>query len=410
MLLRNAGLWTKINLVIALILSGFFALAAWFDYRQQQQVVVEESVAKARLVAAAAIRAREYISEQLRVGGVELTKERYGLIPVVASNRIGSETGKDVGYRIRQVSLRYRNPGNAPDIFEQEALRRFAADPGRTEYYAVGKSDGERVFRYLQPFRAEESCLECHGDPAAAPAFLREIYPVERDPSYGYRLGEIVGAASVTIPLHQLDRQVAANLRLDLLHTGGIFLALIVFLGLLLRRTVTRPLDELGSALARVERTGNFTTRLQVSSRDEIGRLTDGFNSMMGELERNIGQLEESERRFRLLTETAHDSIVSFLANGQIILFNQRAERLFGYGRSEVLGQRVDQLIHPDCRELAGRSVEAFLQQEEEALLRENRRVLGRSRDGRLLTLEMALSVAESDGHRFYTAVLRDRS
>lgn len=409
MLLRNASLWTKINLVVAVVLTAVFAAASWLDYRQQQRMVEQESVAKARLVAASAIRAREYISDQLLSGKVQLSQERYGLIPVVASNRIGAATGRDVGYQVRQVSNRYRNPANAPDPFESETLKKFAADPALREFYAVSQSEGERVFRYLQPFRAEESCLECHGDPATAPAFLRAIYPVERDPAYGYRLGEIVGAASVTIPLHQLDRQVAANLRFDLLHTGAIFLALIAFLGLLLRRTVTRPLHELGEALARVERTGNFATRLPARGSDEIGRLSDGFNRMMGELERNVGQLEESEQRFRLLTDTAHDSIVSFLANGQIILFNRRAEELFGYSRADALGLRVEVLIHPDCSELVGRTVEELLRSEEAQLLRHNRAVLGRSRDGRALPLELALSVAESDGHRFYTAMLRER-
>lgn len=406
--IRKLSLWTKFNLVIALVLLLFFALAAWLDYRQQQQTVIRDSVEKSRLLAAAAVKTREYVSNQLRDGDVALSRTRYGLIPVVASNRIGQEIGQLVGYQVRQVSNRYRNPANAPDPFEQAALSKFAATPELKEYYAIDRHNGEKVFRYLQSFRADQSCLECHGEPADAPAFLKEAFPVASDQSYHYRLGEIVGAASISIPLHQLDRQVLANLRIDLLHTGGIFVALIVVVGLLLRRTVTRPLAELGKVIATVERTGRFSERLPVRNRDEIGTLTDGFNHMMGELERNVGQIEESEQRFRLLAETAHDSIISFLANGQIILFNRSAERTLGYNQIEAIGMRVDHLIHADCSELAGIPVAELLLRDEARLLQNNSRVFVRHRDGRRLVLEMALSVAESDGHRFYTAFLRE--
>jgi PAS domain S-box-containing protein len=404
---RSFGLLTKINLIIVGILLAFFALSAWINYRQQRAVTIEEAVEKSRIIAYEAIRAREYISEQLKDGQVQLSPERYGLIPVVASNRIGQLVAGDLGYRIHQVSDRYRNPRNAPDPYEAAVLKRFRSTPGLREEYAITKVAGEPVFRYLQAFSADTSCLECHGRPEDAPRFIKTLFPPDKDQAYNYRIGEVIGAASVTIPMDRLEHQVAANLHRELFYSGGIFLALVTCLGLLTRLAVTRPLTQLGGVIGEIIRTGRFEEKISRKSRDEIGGLIDGFNEMIDHLSEKTRHLEESEQRFRLLTETARDAIVSFLANGQIILFNRQAERIFGYSKGEVLGVSISSLLHDDCPDPPGEDVAAFLAVHDEGLVREIRTISCRRRDGSRLSLELSLSVAESDGHRFYTAILR---
>ena len=109
------------------------------------------------------------------------------------------------------------------------------------------------------------------------------------------------------------------------------------------------------------------------------------------------------------MTETARDAIVSFLPNGQIILFNRQAERIFGYGKREALGVSVKQLLHEDCAAQAGTDIEAYLERQVERLTREVRTIACRRRDGERLLLELSLSVAESEGHLFYTAILREK-
>jgi len=409
-LFRNLGLLTKITVVVAVTLLIFFALATFIDYRQHKAFILGESVEKARIIAAEAIRAREYLSDQLQIGDVELSEERYGLIPVVASTRIGELVAKDLDYTIRQISDRYRNPKNAPDAFEAETLQKFYASPSLTESYAITSLQGEPVFRYMQPFRAEQSCLECHGDPAVAPAYIKRLFPQETDQAYNYRIGEVRGAASVTIPMARLYRQIYANVRNDLIYTGGIFLALIGFLGMLTRITVTNPLTRLGNGIREIILTGRFEAKIPRRGRDEIGALIDGFNEMMDTLQEKSLHLEESEKRFRVLTETARDGIVSFLSNGQIILFNRAAERMFGYSKREALGMTIDSFVHEECRSLHETGAEKYLTQHAEELIRKTHTVPGRRRSGSRFFLELSLSVAESEGHLFYTAILREQT
>jgi len=398
----------KTNLTIGAVLLVFFALSTYLSYRHLSTLMFNEAVERARIIAAEAIRAREYLSSQFEIGKVTLSRERYGLIPAVASTRIGAKVGEDLDYKIRQISDRYRNADNAPDHFETEVLKRFYADPYLREEYSTTDLHGEPVFRYLQAFTAEESCLECHGNPKDAPDFLKEMFPPSSDRAYNYKVGEIIGAASVTIPMERLRLQVLSNLRDDIIATGGIFLALITSIGLLLRVTVIRPLGNLGEAIGRIVKTGIFETSIPRRSRDEIGTLIDGFNEMMVHLKEKNALLEDSEKRYRVLTETARDVIISFLANGQIILFNRQAERVLGYSKREILGERIDRLVHEECVSLHAEGSADYLRQKGDDLLNDIRVVPAKTRDGRRIMMELSLSVAESDDHLFYTAILRE--
>jgi PAS domain S-box-containing protein len=68
--------------------------------------------------------------------------------------------------------------------------------------------------------------------------------------------------------------------------------------------------------------------------------------------------LRTSEAKFRGILESAPDAMVIADGHGHIVLVNAETERLFGYGRDELLGQLVDILVpmqfrggHPQHRE-----------------------------------------------------------
>jgi PAS domain S-box-containing protein len=402
------GLQARTNLVVAATLLGFFLVTVWLDYRQQEEFVLLESVERARLIAFEAIRTRDYLSEQLQKGQVELTPERAGLIPVLASGRIAAQVAGDLEYRIRQISDRFRNPANAPDPYEQQVLQSFR-EGKRSELYQITGDGTSQVFRYLQAFRAEASCLECHGDPAAAPEVIRQLYPPETDRAYYYPLGEVIGAISIQIPVDRLRRQVLARLQNDLLASGGIFLALAICLGLLSRATVLQPLKRLEAAISRINNSGSFEEQLPIEREDEVGELLKGFNQMVASLGEKNRELSASETRYRMLTDTARDGIVSFLPDGKIILFNQQATRMFGFSKPETLGMSIETLVHPEQKGFHSLGIEAYLRQHADQLLRELQLVAGRKRDGSRIDLEVSLSRVETADHYFYTAILRER-
>lgn len=119
---------------------------------------------------------------------------------------IAQEHSKRTGWQVGRTSLRVRNPGNAPDAWEREALLSFekrkaaGEDIARLEHYGFVEQDGRTVFRYMKAIPTAQMCLACHGsslDPSVK-ATLAELYP--NDQATGFSVGDIRGAFTITQP------------------------------------------------------------------------------------------------------------------------------------------------------------------------------------------------------------------
>ena len=79
---------------------------------------------------------------------------------------------------------------------------------------------------------------------------------------------------------------------------GFIFLvmyAVALALGLLLARSITRSVHALYRGTERLRR-GDFTTRIPVTTRDQLGELADSFNHMAGGIEGLLRERAEKDR------------------------------------------------------------------------------------------------------------------
>ncbi len=56
-------------------------------------------------------------------------------------------------------------------------------------------------------------------------------------------------------------------------------------------------------------------------------------------------QAEESETYFRMLLESAPDAMIIVDEKGRMTIVNNQAESMFGYDRSEMLGQPIEMLL-----------------------------------------------------------------
>jgi len=92
-------------------------------------------------------------------------------------------------------------------------------------------------------------------------------------------------------PLVELQRRVVSASLL----VGGVGLLLAILLGSWLAARVSQPLVALADGARRVAG-GDWETRVQVASRDELGELAEAFNRMTGELQTQRDHLVQAER------------------------------------------------------------------------------------------------------------------
>ena len=77
-------------------------------------------------------------------------------------------------------------------------------------------------------------------------------------------------------------------------------------------------------------------------------RLTHKLEETGLELEETHRRLAESEAQYRALVEQANDAIILFDQHGQVRLANPQFYTWFGYGKEDVPGLHLRDLLHPD--------------------------------------------------------------
>ncbi|KAI9155934.1 hypothetical protein H9P43_009044 [Blastocladiella emersonii ATCC 22665] len=126
-------------------------------------------------------------------------------------------------------------------------------------------------------------------------------------------------------------------------------------------------------------------------------------------MEENIRSAEHKmlmERKtLNSVLETVGDGIINIMPNGVLTRFNARAEIIFGYSSSEVLGRNVS-MLQPENIDPMDKL--ATYLTSETYMLGVGRTVTGRKRDGTNFPLHLSISeVKENDMHLF-TAIVRD--
>ena len=144
---------TKLALIISVLLITLFMALGWNSYQHELNLIQQQAVEKARIIARQIIETRDYLS---RVEQGEAA-HNFALVPQVAASRIAVRITEGSPYYVRQISLRNRNPENKPDQYEASELDRITAAATPQESFRVVGSDGKEALRYLLPMTAEKS-------------------------------------------------------------------------------------------------------------------------------------------------------------------------------------------------------------------------------------------------------------
>ncbi|WP_203790820.1 PAS domain-containing hybrid sensor histidine kinase/response regulator [Paractinoplanes rishiriensis] len=125
---------------------------------------------------------------------------------------------------------------------------------------------------------------------------------------------------------------------------------------------------------------------------------------------RDVSDRIRAEAKFRGLLEAAPDAIVGATSDGTIALVNAQTERLFGYGRDELIGRPVEILIPEYARDAHPGYRDGYLHDPAPRPMGAGMQLAGRRKDGSRFPAEISLSSIDTEDGLLVSAAVRDVS
>jgi two-component system, LuxR family, sensor kinase FixL len=120
-----------------------------------------------------------------------------------------------------------------------------------------------------------------------------------------------------------------------------------------------------------------------------------------------IMKLQRSEKRLKAILDTATDAIISIDEKNRIILFNNAAQKIFGYSGKEVIGKDLGILIPPIYGEHY-KYIKRFLTKKDSDIIGKTISLHGVRNGGEMFPIELSLSFMEMEERFIFTAIIRD--
>lgn len=119
--------------------------------------------------------------------------------------------------------------------------------------------------------------------------------------------------------------------------------------------------------------------------------------------------LKWSEERFRAVAESASDAVICLEAPGNIYFWNGKAEEIFGYSSSEVIGKDLHSLIVPDrYRERAYKALQVFFGTGTGSILGKTVEMEAVKKDGTEFPVELSISAIKLHNVWNTVGIIRD--
>ena len=163
--------------------------------------------------------------------------------------------------------------------FERDALAAFQQDSAlASRSFQYREGDGTPRMYVLAPARIQDECTSCHV------ASGIDLFKERKN-------GDLVGAFGVSISTAGLHRSVTSLRLLSACAGLAVLAAIGLIVAFFVRASISRPIAALAGSMERMA-LGDLTVQAPVRSRDEIGRLAEGFNRMVGQLSQALRKVE----------------------------------------------------------------------------------------------------------------------
>ncbi len=339
---------TKLLLILISVFLLTFSTVEFFRYQSIKVGVVSELRREARNVRDILMATRRVYHRQFLDSGIPLTEKTLGFLPAHSLSRISTDftNWTEDKLSFNNVSDRPRNPDNAADAIETEAITYYRENPTEKERFVPFKSkEGESFYHFSAPIWIEEYCLKCHGRREDAHATIRTKYAT----SFNYKLGELRGVMSIKLPASHLNSNVWSSFQKDLWVHLASFTGMFFLISWMLNRYVTTPVKRLSSGIELVK-DGNYDQPIAGLS-GEMDLVGKAFNQMSKQLGQREDELKKNEARFRSVLSSLYEAaIVVYDRDGKVMSLwgTPEMDKRYGISAEDMVGNSIRKIALPE--------------------------------------------------------------
>ncbi|MFI5347403.1 MAG: two-component system histidine kinase PnpS [Elusimicrobiota bacterium] len=163
-----------------------------------------------------------------------------------------------------------------------------------------------------------------------------------------------LGAARLSVPLTEVEKQVGRVRALVLWTTLAALLVALAAAGAL-ARGVARPVAEMADAARRIAG-GDYAARVRDLSGDELGVLGGALNELAARVSETVGELSRDKSQLAAVLDQMSEAVVAVDSAGAVLVVNPALSRLLGVAPEAARGRRyLETLRHNGIVELIGR-------------------------------------------------------
>jgi two-component system phosphate regulon sensor histidine kinase PhoR len=156
--------------------------------------------------------------------------------------------------------------------------------------------------------------------------------------------GRVLGIARVALPLTAVENSVNHVTRIIFLATV-IITILAIISAWLIARTTTRYVRQLTRASKKIA-SGHLGQKINVSTKDEIGQFSQVFNDMSSTLKTTVDAMSIEKNKLANVLDNMADGVIMTDVDGNIVLANPAAGKLFGFKELDAISKPIIEAIH----------------------------------------------------------------
>lgn len=151
--------------------------------------------------------------------------------------------------------------------------------------------------------------------------------------------GKVIGAIYLVADIESVYKQVDDITNIFI---TGTLIAMIItaVLGILLSRTITKPIVEMKRQAYAMAR-GNYSRKVKVYGVDEIGELADSFNTLTKRVQEAQAMTEGERRKLSSVLAYMTDGVIATDRRGKVILINTPAEKMLRVKHESANGRSI---------------------------------------------------------------------